>query len=181
MFTQSVFYWWNSVSLNRSLAFISTMSFSEDLLCLCGYFFSLWCLTFYCQVFWVAWRELSIKMIDTETAFAPCLCVGSFPSVHSCVPLSVPAAHGTNKSVTAACEKSRSAVCMCVWPEGMWHLIPQTRQQKQRSLKPAVLPELNPVWLCDPSMGGSSYASILPHNSSRGTSISLMCSLLINV
>lgn len=114
MFTLSVCYWWNSVSLNRSLAFISTMSFSEDLLCLCGYFFPFGDLPFTVKFFWVAWRELSVKMIDTETAFAPCLCVGSFPSVHSCVPLSVPAAHGTNKSVTAACEKSRLAVCMCV-------------------------------------------------------------------
>ncbi len=85
MFTPRVLYWWNSVSLNGSLALISTMSFSEDSLCLCRCFFSLWWVLPW--VFWVAWRELSIKLIDIETAFAPCLCVGSFPSVHSCVPL----------------------------------------------------------------------------------------------
>ncbi len=88
MFTPRVLYWRNSVSLNGSLALIRTMSFSEDSLCLCGrlrVFFSLWRVLPW--VIWVVWRELSIKLIDTETAFTPCLCAGSFPSVHLCVPL----------------------------------------------------------------------------------------------
>lgn len=65
-----------------------------------------------CSVFFfvVAWRELSIKLIDTESAFAPYICKESFPAVATIRP----AALSANKSVTAACEKSRSAVCVFV-------------------------------------------------------------------
>ncbi len=155
MFTPRVLYWWNSVSLNGSLALISTMSFSEDSLCLCRcFFFPLvsFTLSFLSslkravnQVDW-HWDCIRTLPLCREFSFCPFMC-----ATVSLQPMAL-------ISLSQWSVKSHVQLCvMCVWPEGMWHLIPQTRQQKHRTLKPAVLPELNPVWLCDPSMGGSLY------------------------
>ncbi len=152
MFTPRVLYWRNSVSLNGSLALIRTMSFSEDSLCLCGrlrVFFTLSYLSSLKkavnQVDW-HWDCIHTLPLCREFSFCPFMC-----ATVSLQPMAL-------VSMSRRSVKSHVQLCvMCVWPEGMWHLIPQMRQQKHRTLKLVVLPELNPVWLCDPSMGGSSY------------------------
>lgn len=134
------------------------MSFSEDSLCLCrclrGFFSPLVSFTLRLlsslkravnQVDW-HWDCIRTLPLCREFSFCPFMC-----ATVSLQPMAL-------ISLSQWSVKSHVQLCvMCVWPEGMWHLIPQTRQQKHLTLKPAVLPELNPVWLCDPSMGGSLY------------------------